>query len=76
MWSEDTTFHGTRKTQYEEYIFRLFACIYAHVNIIATCMHVYLYVSYFLNNVIVYMYAFLHENLSMHCILTMLIAFT
>ncbi|XP_019864517.1 PREDICTED: paired amphipathic helix protein Sin3a [Amphimedon queenslandica] len=22
MWSEDTTFHGTRKTQYEEYIFR------------------------------------------------------
>lgn len=23
MWSEDTTFHGTRKTQYEEYIFRL-----------------------------------------------------
>ena len=23
MWSEDSTFHGTRKTQYEEYIFRL-----------------------------------------------------
>lgn len=22
MWSEDSTFHGTRKTQYEEYIFR------------------------------------------------------
>ena len=23
MWSEDSTFQGTRKTQYEEYIFRL-----------------------------------------------------
>ena len=23
MWSEDSTFQGTRKTQYEEYIYRL-----------------------------------------------------
>lgn len=28
MWSEDSTFHGTRKTQYEEYIFRWVGLVY------------------------------------------------
>ena len=33
MWSEDSTFHGTRKTQYEEYIFRYYLHVHVHVHV-------------------------------------------
>ena len=38
MWSEDSTFQGTRKTQYEEYIFRYMYMWVCEVGDVCMCM--------------------------------------